>query len=122
MKLKDGECIGGYTKAQWSSPDDNKFFGDSDAMSFNLSCCLNFPSKGDAQEGIRCDSQFGPRFTKCVTNRLSAYQPFNGDGKCISWAGDGYDIPQEGDKNMLTNQKDGFFTITELEVWEVKYL
>jgi hypothetical protein len=41
----------------------------------------------------------------------------------VSWAsGSGYDIPKEGEKNMLTNKENGFFTITELEVWEVKYL
>ena len=34
----------------------------------------------------------------------------------------GYKIPIEDGKNMLTNKEDGDFTITELEVWEVKYI
>jgi hypothetical protein len=33
----------------------------------------------------------------------------------------GFNIPKEDNKNMLTNLKDNdLFTITELEVWEVK--
>jgi hypothetical protein len=35
----------------------------------------------------------------------------------------GYEIPVDGAGiNMLTNYKDGNFTISDLEVWEVKYL
>ncbi len=34
-----------------------------------------------------------------------------------------FDIPSgEGGKNMLTNQKDGSFTISEIEVWGFKEL
>jgi hypothetical protein len=51
---------------------------------------------------------------------LRACEPFNGDGKCVSCAyQSGYKIVIEGGKNMLTNYKDGNFTISELEVWEV---
>ena len=36
--------------------------------------------------------------------------------------GPGYDIPVDGaGTNMLTNKIGGYFTITELEVWEVTY-
>jgi phenylpropionate dioxygenase-like ring-hydroxylating dioxygenase large terminal subunit len=46
---------------------------------------------------------------------------FNGDGKCLSYANrDNFKIKEEGGKNMLTNEKDGKFTITELEVWSIK--
>ena len=31
-----GHCIGGFTSAQWSSPDDYTYVGDSSAMVFNL--------------------------------------------------------------------------------------
>ena len=50
-------------------------------------------------------------------------EPFNGDNKCISWAKKaGYAIPVDGaGVNMLTNKKDGDFTITELEVWSVQF-
>ncbi len=53
-------------------------------------------------------------------NELSAFfEPFNGNGHCISFANyPGYRIPVDGaGTNMLTNNKDGEFTITELEVW-----
>jgi hypothetical protein len=42
FKIKDGDCIGGYTKAKWSSIDVD--FADSEAMLFNLSCCRHFPT------------------------------------------------------------------------------
>ena len=56
---------------------------------------------------------------------LCAYfEPFNGDRKCRSWANSpAYRIPVDGaGTNMLTNNKDYRFTITELEVWQVTYL
>lgn len=48
-------------------------------------------------------------------------EPFNGDNKCHSDGNrPGYQIDIDADgNNMLTNQKNGDFTITELEVWEV---
>ena len=58
-------------------------------------------------------------------NELAARdEPFNGDGNCWSRANEpGYRIPVDGaGTNMLTNIEDYRFTITELEVWEVKYL
>lgn len=36
FKVKDGDCIGGYTNVEWSS--DEKYKSDSEAMIFNLSC------------------------------------------------------------------------------------
>ena len=36
FKIKDGDCIGGFTTAYWSS--DGKHVDDSEAMLFNLSC------------------------------------------------------------------------------------
>lgn len=53
FKIKDGDCVGGYTTAQWSSPDDEKSIGDSNALLFNLSCCRHFPSK-QTGEDIHC--------------------------------------------------------------------
>ena len=53
---------------------------------------------------------------------LGADEPFNCENKCSSYANCvGYRIGDEGGKNLLTNQKDGDFTITEIEVWEVKF-
>jgi hypothetical protein len=51
-------------------------------------------------------------------------EPFNGDGKCLSRANESaYRIPvDDGGINMLTNKKNKWFTISELEVWEVKYI
>jgi hypothetical protein len=89
-------------------------------MLFNLSCERHFQNKGTGKE-IYCDSDFGPHFGDWDLSTFN--EPFNGDRNCGSNANkSSYGIPKEGDKNMLTNQKDGKFTITEFEVWEVIYL
>ncbi len=67
----------------------------------------------------------GPCFHGGGYSELGAWdEPFNGDRKCWSHAnGPGYRIPvDDAGTNMLTNNKDYKFTITELEVWEVIYL
>jgi hypothetical protein len=88
-------------------------------MLFNLSCCRHFPSK-KIGTGILCNSDLGPYFEGESTSELSAWdEPFNGEGKCNSYANQpSYCIPVDSaGLNMLTNRKNGGFTITELEVW-----
>ena len=60
FKVKDGDCIGGYTTAQWHS--DDKYVGDMDAMLFNLSCCRHFPTKKIGYGEIWCLRDYGPCF------------------------------------------------------------
>jgi hypothetical protein len=43
FKVKDGDCIGGYTNFYWHS-EVGKFVGDSHAMLFNLSKQSHFPN------------------------------------------------------------------------------
>ena len=67
----------------------------------------------------------GPCFAGDSNVDLCAmYEPFNGDNNCVSRAEKaGYAIPVDGaGVNMLTNKKDGLFTIVELEVWQVTFL
>jgi hypothetical protein len=94
-------------------------------MLFNLTCCRHFPSKQTGKE-ILCWEERGPYFTGADgTSELGAcYEPFNGEHKCFSRANcPGFGIPNDGTgNNLLTNKKDGSFTITELEVWEVTYI
>ena len=88
-------------------------------MLFNLSSQRHFPN---SQQGyaIRCISLLGPAFTGEGGGEFVALEPFNGDGKCRSFANNvGYNIGIKDGKNTLTNQRDGKFTITELEVWQV---
>jgi hypothetical protein len=89
---------------------------------FNLSSSRQSTNTGKG--GINCWSGCGPNFRADGGYiELSALEPFNGDGKCASYANrDGYKIVIEGGKNMLTNNKDGKFTITELEVWQVNFI
>ena len=44
FKIKDGPCVGGFTKAQWTSPTKSSFNNpDSDAILFNLTQNIAFP-------------------------------------------------------------------------------
>jgi hypothetical protein len=88
---------------------------------FNLSSSRQF--KGSHKAGIECWSDCGPVF--CTSGNyweLGASEPFNGDDKCYSRVNEpGFGIGGDADgNNLLTNKKDGYFTITELEVWRVK--
>ena len=69
---------------------------------------------------IQRSTKHGPVFGE---SELGAYpEPFNEFGNGISWGdGKGYGLLYEGGNNMLTNQNDYRFTITELEVWEIDY-
>jgi hypothetical protein len=74
---------------------------------------------------IICGSEIGPTFGHTTWYELSAFrEPFNGNRNCRSKSGgNSYRIPVDKDGiNMLTNNKDEEFTITELEVWQVIYL
>ena len=102
FKIKDGDCIGGYTSAKWKS--DNKTVVDNDAILFNLSRQRKFLN---SKEGfaIYGGSKRGPFFNGEAYPELAAWsEPFNGKLNCISYANKpGYNIPIEGAKNMLTN-------------------
>ena len=89
-------------------------------MLFNLSCCRHFPTKQTGEE-IYCFNGWGPCFDGGNESELGAFEPFNGNGNCRSHANKPvYGIPVDADgNNMLTNKKDGKFTISELEVWEI---
>ena len=117
FKIKDGDCVGGYTKAQWQSLKDYEYSNDNDAILFNLNHQRSFKNKGTGKQ-IWNRSNYGPVFSRGGNCDLSAFEPLNEE--CYSWVNKpGYGITAEGGKNMLTNQKDGSFTITELEVWEI---
>jgi hypothetical protein len=85
---------------------------------FNLSSSRQFTN---TKEGaIYCRSGYGPWFGSYYCFELWADEPFNGDEKCGSRANKpGYEIVIEVGKNMLSNKEDGYFTISEIEVWEV---
>jgi hypothetical protein len=78
----------------------------------------HFPSKATGA-GIYCDEDYGPCFHGGDGIELAALnEPFNRKNSCISYANKpGYNIPKVDGKNQLTNQADGLFTISELEVW-----
>lgn len=116
FKIKDGDCVGGYTAAKWTS--DNQFVNDTDAVLFNLELERHFRNKGWGGELYSFD-RYGPCFGP--SELVAFWEPFNGNKSCASHVNNGkYSIPKVGGKNMLTNLEDMEFTITELEVWEVK--
>jgi hypothetical protein len=90
-------------------------------MLFNLSQEKVFKNTGTGKE-IFCWNCYGPCFGDSELKVCMG--KFNEDENCVSYAyHEAYKIPLgDGRKNMLTNKENGLFTITELEVWEVKYL
>ena len=120
FQIEQGDCIGGYTSQCWETG--GKFKADSSAFLFNLTRSRHFPSKATGKN-IFCCIGYGPCFLGGDRWELCAAwkEPFNGKDKCISWANEpGYNIPLVDGKNQLTNQADGKFTISELEVWLVE--
>jgi hypothetical protein len=119
FQIEEGDCIGGYTSQCWESDIRGKYKEDSSAFLFNLTRSRHFPSKATGND-IYCRDDFGPCFSgDSVYDDLAASnEPFNGKDRYVSWAKHpGYNIPLVDGKNQLTNQKDGWFTISELEVW-----
>ncbi len=115
FQIKDGDCIGGYTSQCWDDYSGSK--EDSSAFLFNLTRSRHFPSK-DTGYDIYCGDDIGPCFTGGGDDLVAYGQLFNGKDKCYSAANKpGYNIPLVDGKNQLTNQADGCFTISELEVW-----
>jgi hypothetical protein len=87
-------------------------------MLFNLNCSRQFPSKRSGKD-IYCGQGSGPNFAGNYTE-LGTFEPFNGDKKCHTNANEpGYGILIDSGVNMLTNKEDGYFSISELEVWEI---
>ena len=76
FKIKDNnQCVGGFTSAQWSSPELITFVSDSTAMLFNLTTRNAFKLQ-DHTKGITCGKGRGPRFG---IGELYAAEPFNGN-------------------------------------------
>ena len=90
FKIKEnGQCIGGFTSAQWASPESWTWVNDSTAMLFNLTTHQLFKSR-DHSKAIYCYKGYGPIFGN---GELGANDPFNGDNKCYSFTNqDGYRI------------------------------
>ena len=116
MKIKDGDCIGGFTNDKFYYSRAGKHIGGSGgAFLFNLSFFRYFPSKLKGKE-----MEFGNLFHFTGGDKDDLRVWYN---KCTSYAnGSGYAIPIDKDGlNMLSNQKEENFEITEMEVWEVSF-
>ena len=125
MKIKDNEqCIGGFTSAQWVSPEIGTYATDTTAILFNLTTGKFFKSVYH-NRAIECNTALGPGFG--YSELIAQYEPFNKDRACRSRAyQNGYSIDMDKEYiNKLTNLERTFgdveckFTISELEVWEV---
>ena len=77
----NGQCVGGFTSAQWASPESATYVNDSTAMLFNLTTHQLFKSQ-DHSKAIGCGKYWGPHFGN---GELAADEPFNGDNKCYSY-------------------------------------
>jgi hypothetical protein len=120
LKIKDGDCIGGYTNVEWNCS--HRHFGDSAAMLFNLTSRRHFPNKGTGKE-IFCSDKHALCFHGGgnASELTADSEPFNNNRGCFSSVNQpGYRIPvDKSGKNSFTNWKDGYFPISELEVWGV---
>ena len=127
MKIKDNDqCVGGFTSAQFASPQDDTFFTDTTAMLFNLTTQQLFKCQYH-KWAIKCNKDKGPCFGN--GELLALLEPFNKDNACQSKANkDGYQIGMDKENiNKLTTLKlvreygydTCLFSINELEVWEI---
>ena len=84
---KNGQCVGGFTSAQWASPESATYVNDSTAMLFNLTTHQLFKSQ-DHSKAITCKNTWGPIFgakTLSGNAELGATEPFNRDKNCYSY-------------------------------------
>ena len=111
FKIKDNNnCIGGFTSAQWTSPEKATYVTDSTAMLYNLTTRCTFNSQKHDQ-AIYCYKDWGPIFGIHELRRLG--EPFNKGKNCWSVVNHaGYCIGKDSEgRNMLTNLKSsGWYT------------
>jgi hypothetical protein len=96
LKVKDGDCIGFYSKTEL----DTQYLPieKGDSMLFNLSCCRYFPGK----EKQNPYHNYKELIYGCTD--LAVPHPYNGNNNCYSFPNtNSYGIPLEDEKNMLTN-------------------
>lgn len=60
-QIENGDCIGGFTQAEWSSPANSETKSDDSAMIFNLTRKRCYPCK-DPKNAIRSWKYRGPEF------------------------------------------------------------
>ncbi len=104
FKIEGGDCVGGYTEAQWQSTENEEYFKDRAATLFNLTQERKFKNKGTSKQ-IRCLKSCGPDFRVGGFSELGLTDDlFDGKETCYSWVNEpGYGIPIKGGMNMLTN-------------------
>ena len=101
FKIKENQqCIGGFTSAQWASPQEGTFITDSTAMLFNLTLKQQF--KCINHKAIYCFKDYGPLFGE---EELVADEPFNEERNCYSNANKScYRIRRDSEsRSMLTD-------------------
>jgi hypothetical protein len=85
-KVKDGDCFGGFTKAQWRSiGDPGEMVDDENAFLFNLSRSRRYYSRY-GQGGIWCYAKIGPAFGTGRSQELTYRGPVYGQTKIWSHA------------------------------------
>ena len=122
FKIKEnGQCVGGFTSAQWASHESCTFVSDHTAIVFNLTTRKLFKCQ-DHSKAILCWKERGPVFGD---REIGAKEPFNGFNQCYSYAQDvAYNIPMDNNGiSSLTNLKieklgGGFFTSIQKPLYE----
>ncbi len=100
------------------------FVADPGAVLFNLTNQTDFKNMDTDYGAIRCGKDSGPMFTGALG---TDNEPFNGDNCCSSGYARCYESHVDTDEfDMLIHRKADpklytDFSITELEVWTVKF-
>ena len=81
-----GQCIGGFTNAQWSAPDEPIGVADPGAVVFNLTHQTAFQVI-NTKPAIACGKNRGPVFNGTLG---ALNEPFNGNNNCVSGYEYGY--------------------------------
>jgi hypothetical protein len=132
FQVKDGDCIGGYT-SQKEKKVIHGYKNDDKAVLFNVTTSTAFPiKKEESGWAVYCNKLNG-RPDYGISELDANNEPFNKERACRSWinksGGSTYSVKVDSNgKNLLTGQMsedygkyyDCKFTISELEVWEVK--
>jgi hypothetical protein len=82
FKIKDGDCIGGYTAAKWYSSPGGEWVNDTNAFLFNLSKERQFFNRKTGRE-LYSFKESGPLFGD--TELRTSTQPFDCD-ECVGSA------------------------------------
>ncbi len=113
--------MGGFTNADWTSPDEAVYVNDSEAVVFNLTAQTSFKVNEDKQ-AITCHKDKGPEFTNtfelnnwCISRDSGNYKSQMNE--------DGFDkLLQMKAKKEANESLWSYAVFFNVEVWQIKFI